>query len=148
MKTTRWSFLLVLSLFSSLGCEKETPCGASELVTVAAQPVSLVGSHIGGPNETRTFRVNSQQELEAVVPATWAQKLAIDFAQYTLLGGISSRTGGVSLGAQGATQDCNGTYIYSARVGDDPTLSPYTRLFGVLVSKLPAKTKVKFDVHE
>jgi hypothetical protein len=145
MKAISYSFLCFFSLVC-LSCEKEN-CGSAELATVPSQPLVTRPAQHSTPNGTQTFVINSKSEL-APYGGLASNADTVNFTRYTLLGGISSRNGGVFVGAQSVTVDCQGTYTYSVTVGDGATLAPSTCLFGVLVPKLSSNTKVKFNVTE
>ncbi|UOG72887.1 hypothetical protein MTX78_12185 [Hymenobacter tibetensis] len=145
--------LFVLSpLLCCFQCEKESPyvaCAPEEIQAVTTQEIAPVHftPQANTRLETRAFQVNSLAELTAIVPADQLQGLNIDFALYTLVGGVSHRSGGISVTSQQVTQDCRDGYTYSARLADSPTLSPTNLLFGVLIPKLPKGTMISYELQ-
>lgn len=151
-RVTRFAFLLLSPLLCCFQCEKEevyTICAPEDIQEVATQEIGPVhlSSSLDGQPETKAFQANSQAELAAAVPSDQLQALNIDFARYTLVGGISRRAGGISVSSQKVTLDCRNMYTYSVRLADSPTLSPTNLFFGLLVPKLPKGTTFSYEIH-
>jgi len=146
----RFPFLLALLLPSLLntGCEKENTCGPDEMVNLTSQALTNVYErNTSKSTGTQTFVVNSQAELEKLGNyATHIQK--VDFTQYTLLCGVTTAPGGVSVHDQRFQRDCNDRYVYSTRISPGVVTAPTSCFFGLLVDKLPSKTDVKFNLQE
>lgn len=142
--------LLLPGLLLLGACEKKQDlCGPEQFTPVVTQPVQpVVQMNIGRAPGTQTLVINSAADLAAVPLPGMRNLPAIDFTQYTLLGVLPSRVGGIRVGTQTVTQDCAGNYHYSTEVGDSPIAMPSSCFFGVLVDKIPASAQVNFDVQE
>lgn len=147
------ALLLLSPLLCCFQCEKEDlplkECDPTEIQTLTTQEVSpvFIEPQSGTQQGTRLFQVNSFTELAAAVPSAQLGNLPIDFSRYTLLGGVSVHSSGISIRPQLVTLDCNGIYTYSAKLEDGPILRPTALFFGVLVPKLPQGANVLFDLH-